>query len=461
MNFQYINRPWEPFEPKGSDPWDLRKVAHLHRRAGFGATWGEIQRDLKAGPAASVDRLLSPPAASADEEQVVESLRQGAVESSNLRRLKAHWLYRMRFGGDPLREKLTLFWHGHFATSITKVASVTAMSRQIETLREHALGDYSKVLAAITSDTAMLSWLDGGTSSKERPNENFAREFLELFTLGTGHYSESDVRESARAFTGWVSGPSRRTPNDANPEFLFDPAHHDDGQKTFLSHSGQWNADDIIRLTLESPEAADFLARKLYRFFVDESKVPSRELIEPLALELRNHDYSIRQVVGIILRSRHFYSQEVYRRRVKSPVELIVGLTRMLEVPRHALSLLTLANACDRQGQSLYGPPSVGGWEGGTSWINSALLLERLNWSNDLIWGHPDSNIAAYDPIAWSQGHGIAPEKIAESLIDVLLDDGLRPEAKAIVLDAAREGRVDDLRKALQRLLHCPEFQLA
>ncbi len=177
--------------PTPDDPWDLRKVAHLHRRAGFGATRAELERDVAAGPAESVGRFLNPPDPSEEERAVRDGLRAGALGSSDPRRLRAYWLYRMLFGGEPLRERFTLFWHGHFATSLTKVDSVTALAAQVETIRERALGGFAGLLDAMIADPAMLVWLDGGTSHRERPNENFAREFLELFTLGQGAYSES------------------------------------------------------------------------------------------------------------------------------------------------------------------------------------------------------------------------------------------------------------------------------
>src|SRR4051812_26467824 len=231
--------PWARYEPSADDPWDLRKVAHLHRRAGFGATRAELLRDLKAGPVASVDRLLSPPEASTAEREVAEALRATARTKGDIDLLKAGWLNRILYGSDPLREKLTLFWHGHFATSQKKVESVALMDRQNETLRTHALGEFATLLEALVADPAMLVWLDGGTSRKDRPNENFAREFLELFTLGAGHFSERDIRESARAFTGWTRKEARGGFMDT-PAFVLDPAQVDDRPKTFLGLDGRW-----------------------------------------------------------------------------------------------------------------------------------------------------------------------------------------------------------------------------
>lgn len=452
---------WAPFEPTPDDPWDLRKVAHLHRRAGFGANRAELRRDVAAGPAESVGRFLHPPDRSEEERAIREGLRAGAVGSADARRLRAYWLYRMLFGSDPLRERLTLFWHGHFATSLVKVDSVSALSAQVESLRERVLGDFAGLLGAMTSDPAMLVWLDGGTSKRERPNENYAREFLELFTLGRGAYSEADIREAARAFTGWTPEGGRRTPDDANPKFVFEEEGHDAGPKTFLGKTGPWKAADVVRITLERPEAARHLARKLYHAFVSEGTEPGPELIEPLADVLRSSGYSIRRAMEVILRSRHFYSAATHRRRVKSPAESTIGLLQMLEVPRPKVNLLAAAAACGRQGQELFAPPNVEGWEGGTTWINSSTLIERLNWATDVVWGNPDIGVPPYDPVAWAEAHGVLPGEAAGAFIDLLLQGDLAPEARDLILAAGRDGNPVGLRKALQRLLHCPEFQLA
>ncbi len=258
MPTSVTDSPWARYEPRPDDPWDLRKAAHLHRRAGFGATRAELLRDVEAGPAASVERLFHPPQVSTEEIEAIDGLRQTARTSSNLDLLKVCWLNRILHGPDPLREKLTLFWHGHFATSNKKVESVALMDRQNETLRTHALGGFAALLEAIVADPAMLVWLDGGTSKKGKPNENFAREFLELFTLGAGNYTERDIREAARAFTGWVRQDSRRGFQET-PSFAHDPAQVDDGAKTFLGRTGPWGPSDIVRIVLERPEAATFL----------------------------------------------------------------------------------------------------------------------------------------------------------------------------------------------------------
>jgi uncharacterized protein (DUF1800 family) len=455
--------PWAPYEPTAEDPWDLRKVAHLHRRAGFGATWAELQRDLKAGPVASVDRLLRPRLATSEEKQVLEALRKGAVETRDSERLKALWLYRMLYDPDPLREKLTLFWHGHFATSNRKVQNLGLMLRQNELLRRHALGDFSAMLTEIIPDPAMLIWLDGAGSNKEKPNENFAREFLELFTVGIGHYTEPDIRAAARAFTGWGQGGRRPRGGDAmdGPASGYDPAKFDAGEKTFLKQTGPWKPADIVRITLEQPACAEFLCRKLYRFLVREDRDPAPELIGPLAEQLRGKNYAIGPVVETVLRSRHFYGQEAYRQRIKGPVEFSAGLVRTLDVPRADVSLLALAVKCERQGQDLFYPPNVKGWDGGKTWLNSTTVLERGNWVTDVVWGSPDLGLKPFDVPAWAGRQGVAPDKAAEALIDLLLQGDLDGKARTLVLKAGADGKPDGLRKALQLVLNCPEYQLA
>jgi uncharacterized protein (DUF1800 family) len=446
------NGPWAPFEPTANDPWDLRKVAHLHRRAGFGAARAELERDMKDGPAASVDRLLRPRALNDDEKQVLDSLRQGVLDSRDAARLKAWWLYRVLYDPDPLREKLTLFWHGHFATSNRKVDNVPLMLAQNETLRRHALGPFADLLSAMVGDAAMLVWLDGAGSKKEKPNENFGREFLELFTLGVGHYTEKDIREAARAFTGWSLEDGRG---------VFQDGAHDGGNKTFLTQTGAWKADDIVRITLEQPACAEFLCRKLYRFLVNETEEPTADLLTPLAQELRGHHYDLAYVVGVILRSRHFYAEANRRQRVLGPVELSAGLLRALEIPRPDVRLLALGLACERQGQDLFHPPNVKGWDGGKTWLDSTAFLARCNWCNDVIWGNAAVGLPPYDPLGWARRHGMAAEKATAAFLDLLLQGDCDDQARELIVRVGRDGSADGLRKALQLIVHCPEYQLA
>ena len=423
-------------------------------------TRAELVRDVAAGPEASVERVFHPVALPTEETEAIDGLRQTARTSSNLDLLKVCWLNRILHGPDPLREKLTLFWHGHFATSNKKVESVALMDRQNETLRTHAMSGFAALLEAIIADPAMLVWLDSGTSKKGKPNENFAREYLELFTLGVGHYHERDIREAARSFTGWVRQESRGGFQET-PAFTHDATQVDGGIKTFLGQTGPWGPADIVRITLDRPAAAAFLARRLYRWFVSESDKPRPELIESLAEEVKRHKFAIGPIVWVMLHSQHFYSKEAIRQRIKSPIEHSAGLVRALELPRPALNPLALAATCDAQGQELFAPPNVEGWIGGPVWINSGTLLERTNWAADVIWGRSENGLTPFDPLAWAANYKLPAAEAAQALLDLLLQGDLGADARRLALDAGRNGTADGLRKTLQRLMNCPEFQLA
>jgi uncharacterized protein (DUF1800 family) len=453
---------WEPFQPTATDPWDVKKVAHLHRRAGFGATWAELHRDLEDGPDAALSRLLDSPAETAEMQEILAGLRDGVRDAPDRSdRLQAYWMYRLILDSNPLREKMTLFWHSHFATSNAKVRDERLMLRQNELLRSNALGELPTLLQGVLADPGMLVWLDGVNSPKHRPNENLAREFLELFTLGVGNYTEADVREAARALTGWVASSSRSPGLSFEPrEVEFKAGEFDDGVKTFLGSVGRLGPADVVRLTLELPACATFISRKLYRHFVRDDIEPAPGLIEPLARELRAGGYSIGHVVNLILRSRHFYSASVYRRRMASPVELCVGLPRALGVPKSDIRLLPAARACAAQGQHLFYPPNVAGWAGGRRWITSASVVERTNWLSAVIWGDPEWDMPPFDPLAWAERNGVPPHEIAPALVELLVQGDLSQEVREVALGIARPADAVALRKAAQLLVHCPEYQL-
>ena len=273
---QTLNAPWARYEPSPEAPWDLRRVVHLHRRAGFAASWSEIQRDLAEGPEASIARLLSgkaraPGAPEPEEfERISTVLGDAAIASSDAGRLKAWWIYRMLFSPDPLGERLTLMWHNHFATSNVKVDDPPAMRRQNELFRRLARAPFGELLESAVRDPALLIWLDAPANRKGHPNENLARELMELFTLGIGHYSETDVKETARALTGWTV---------VDGEFREAPSRHDDGAKTILGKSGKWRGSDVVRIILEHPATADRLAGRICELLMGEGAVAKPALI--------------------------------------------------------------------------------------------------------------------------------------------------------------------------------------
>jgi uncharacterized protein (DUF1800 family) len=457
---------WAPYEPTPDDPWDLRKVAHLHRRAGFGATWSELQRDLPAGPAASIDRLLHPESEPPEFRRVADALKQAAGGSreafsneGDVRAAGAWWLYRMAYGADPLGEKLTLFWHNHFATGLQGVYSLQLMLDQNETLRRLARGRFGDLLTAIESDPAMLVWLDGGANHKDHPNENFARELLELFTLGVGNYDETDVRETARALTGWRAGRDNLL-NRTN-EFSYIEELADQTPKTILGQTGPWRRKDVFRIILGQPAAAEHICRRLYRAFVSEIAPPDEALIQSLATELRASNYSIEHVVGVMLRSRHFFSPAAYRARVKSPIEFCVGAIRQLEPRRTPNLLLLAAISCEDEGQKLFDPPSVKGWEGGRAWLNSHGALVRMNWVADFLGGNQQAGLPPYDPQAWLEAHAIASDAAVHRFADLLLQENAIQTLSSRPGNAAAAGPRNRVTAALQMLLESPDYQLA
>ncbi|HEV3165628.1 MAG TPA: DUF1800 domain-containing protein [Isosphaeraceae bacterium] len=444
---------WEPYDPASHGAWDVARAAHLHRRAGFAASWPTLQRDLRDGPAASIDRLLDGEPTSLDGTPasefaaLLDAMASQLGTSGSLTRAQGVWLYRMIFTPHALLERMTLFWHNHFATSETKVNNLAQMQRQNALFRQHALGDFKALLGAIGKDPAMLVWLDSTVNRKARPNENYAREVMELFTLGRGHYTEKDVQEAARAFTGWFIVQDR---------FSEVPSQHDDGVKTILGQTGPFEGGDVARLLLEQPACAEFLCGKLFRYFVSEVDQPSAELMAPLATAFRDSGYNVRVPVKMILRSRLFHDADVRRHRVKSPVEYAVGTVRALEVLKPTVSADALAEACSRMGQSLYAPPSVAGWDGGPVWINTTATLARSNLALALLSDSDATFGKRFDPKRFAEKHGKAQDP-APFFIDLLVQDGFDAEIRQKVLDSAK----NDAKAAVTLVLTAPEYQLS
>jgi uncharacterized protein (DUF1800 family) len=274
----------------------------------------------------------------------------------------------------PLREKMTLFWHNHFATSNAKVQSVGYMLGQYDLMHRHALGSFRVLLQEMSKDPAMMVWLDTAGSKKASPNENYARELLELFSLGIGNYTEADIREAARAFTGWEI-------RDGKP--FFNKGQHDTGTKKLLGKSGPYQGEDIVNLCLEQKICAQFLCRKLFRFLISETE-PTPELLEPLAAQLRQSDYDFGALVATMLRSNLFFAPQAYRTRIKGPVDFALGIVRGLEghVPDdkgRGFGITAVGDVLEELGQNVFHPPSVKGWDGGQVWLNGQTLLTRQN----------------------------------------------------------------------------------
>jgi hypothetical protein len=452
---------WSPFEASVDRPWHLPRVAHLHRRAGFAAPWHVLDRDLREGPAASIERLLRGSETSGDGrlaaefESTLTTIAAQLTPESDLKQLQAVWLYRMIFTPHPLRERMTYFWHNHFATSIAKVKNAVLMQRQNNLLRTHSLSDFQTLLGAIGKDPAMLIWLDSTINRKAKPNENYAREVMELFALGRGHYTEKDVQEAARAFTGWFV---------IQDQFKEVSKQHDDGEKSVLGKTGKWTGDDIPRILLDQPCCAEWICRKLFRQFISETETPSDALIAPLARAFRDSSYRVEIPVSMILRSNLFFDPSVRRRRVKSPIEFAVGTVRALEILNPTVQAVALAESCCQMGQNLYSPPSVAGWNDASSWMNSTTLLARANFALAVLSDQSEAFGQRFNALGLASRHGFhGRERSGQFFRDLLLQDALDPAALAPIIMASKKAPNDEAAATdvVRLTLTAPEYQLA
>jgi uncharacterized protein (DUF1800 family) len=415
---------WKPYRPNDAAPWNLRRVAHLHRRAGFAVPWETLQRDLKDGPQAAVDRLLADNATTAvmpvDFAALAATIGDAAVASGNIYRLKAWWLYRMLFSPDPLGERLTLLWHNHFAASNRKVQDVAMMRRQNELFRQFARAPFAELLRQAIKDPAMLLWLDADSNRREHPNENLARELMELFTLGEGNYTENDVKEAARALTGWTV---------KNREFRDVAAYHDGGEKTILGRRGNLRGDDLIALLLEQPATSQRLASRVCEMLMGEV---DEAAVTELAAGLGEHDLSVAWAVETVLRSAAFFAEENIGNRVLAPVEYIVGAVRALEVFAPPPSTIVLAEWAAAIGQDLFEPPNVFGWADGRSWINTRSSIARANFAQRLAEGALQSGAHAphWLALAERRGCGANAEEFARFLAQMLWVGGTEEEVQ-------------------------------
>ncbi len=440
--------------PLSGQNWDETDAAHLLNRAAFGGTPAEVKATHEKGLAVAVRELVeltgdaaqvSPPdwahprnirairmqlkTARAEAQDFQGKVREVRMtEGENFLDLRRWWLERMMNGPAPLLEKMTLFWHGHFATSAQKVKDAYWMWLQNDTLRRNAFGNFATLVKTISRDPAMMIYLDLQQNREEHPNENWARELMELFTVGIGNYTEEDVRASARAFTGYRI-------NYTTQQFRFAPFQQDHKNKTFMGRSGALNGDDIIDILVSKPACAQFIGRKLWRFFAEDD--PPQQVVDAVAGAIRSHNYEIRPVLREIFSSAEFYSDRVKRTQIKSPVQYIVQTAKLLDTKLP--SPIVAQNAMRQMGQILFAPPNVKGWDGGKAWISTSTLLFRYNFANYLING--DAMLGRIPP---HRGKGVDPgfrrrlqfaEQIRRDPIDIgkLVPDMLREKPRELV----------------------------
>ena len=467
----------QPFEPTEADPFDRIKAAHLLDRAGFGGTPDEVDRVLYLGPERAVDELLDFPDAPAAEQSRTdlpdlssldgvpltfvarqEAMKAAADEDArrdlNNSWRRAHtqgnleiaewWLKRMAYGPYALQEKLALFWHGHFTSSSADARGAHLMWRQNETLRTFAAGNFKDFTLAIARDPAMIDYLNNQQNTKHAPNENFARELMELFTLGLDQYTQKDIQEIARAFTGWH--------NDGK-DFVFRKSQHDDGMKRiFGSRMYDLNGDDVVKVLMMHPANGPYIAGKLFRFFAYEE--PADDLVKALGALFVEQDHELRPLLRTIFRSRAFYGPYAVGTQIKSPIQLVVGTQRMLGVDSaENRDFRRLRGNLKSMGQIPLMPPNVKGWPGGRRWINTSTLFARYNTAVKIA-----SDLKATDlaPPKFS-----VPGPTVDQWIDRLIHRPIDPKRRGVLLDAVGSPPNGyGVFKLVQLLVSMPEYQL-
>lgn len=485
--------------PLPPERWNFATAAHLLGRAGFGATPAEIERAAGQSPKEVVQALVNweavtdsttnPEWAKPDPERgaKLKAYRESTGEErarlqkernreqrTHLVELQSWWLQRMATGPRPLQEKLTLFWHGHFATSAQKVRDAYLMWRQNDLFRRQGAGSWKTLLREVSRDPAMLIWLDQAQSRPPNPNENYARELMELFALAEGNYTEQDVTEAARALTGLTLDRLTQEP-------AYRPRLHDPGTKTVLGKTGKLGLDELLEVIVSQPAADCFITGKLWMFFAGTQ--PSPELQEALAARFREGGRSFAPFLQAMFLSEEFYAPNVIRQQIKSPVQLVVMACRQLERPLPPAAQCT--NALRLLGQELFNPPNVKGWEGGIAWINTNTLLNRHNLALLLVTGENPMAMATRKPTS-AAGKGLqrvlnrpagaanpdrllseadrtSPEKLLQAVERRFLNGPLKAKERQPLLDyLAAQGALDDqdLLGLIRLTLCTPEYQL-
>jgi len=449
-----IQPPADPFSaliPPADAPFDHRRMCHLLRRAALGISPDRLREFAGRSPAQIVDALTSYDAS--DDRPYAEMIRglSGALSViHSADEAQRWWIFRMLDTPRPLQERMALFWHNHFATSTGKVKQSALVSRQIDIFRRLGLGNFRELLLAVTKDAAMLLWLDGSNNKRGRPNENYAREVMELFTLGIGHYGERDVQELARAFTGWQV-------LDESVEFF--PEAFDAGEKTILGQRGNFNAEGAVDLLLKQSAAPRFIAWKLLKEFVHPH--PQAEHVEHYAGRLVHHKWEIKPVLKEMLTSRLFFSDYAWRAKIKSPCELVLGSMLALDAVRDTTEA---RNAMNNMGQTLLAPPSVKGWDGEEVWINANTVLQRYNFSLDLIMRQDAGRM-----LGRFEKSGLnSAEKIVDHFASVLLDGQVEAGARGKLIaylggkkfKLTRETVEEKVRGVAHLMMCTPEYQL-
>lgn len=438
----------------------------------------EVARNLFDGMYKGVKEVIEMEKAGMDTDEKKERQKQMRQQSKeDLKNLNIRWLEEMINSEAQLREKMSLFWHGHFAC---RVINSYFQQELLHSIRVNALGNFGNLLKEVSKSPAMLQFLNNQQNRKKKPNENFAREVMELFTMGRGQYTENDIKEAARAFTGWGFA--------LDGTFVFRQQLHDEGSKTFLGQTGNFNGDDILNILLEQPQTAVFITRKIYRYFVNEK--PDDDTLGWLSKRFYDNNYDITKLLEDIFTSEWFYAEKNIGNRIKSPVELLAGIRRFLPVELNNVNAQLLFQKV--LGQVLFFPPNVAGWPGGKNWIDSSTLMVRLRLpgmlaANEVIdiraKNDDDVNMGrATDEemritqkslyagkdisgtVDWSLVNKVFEktprEKLSDEMADILLQTAGRPPAQVLNRYADAESRDGFIKTMILNLMSTPEYQL-
>jgi len=470
---------------------EIRLIAHLMRRAGFGANREQIGMHANAGYQNTVEALLNP----GEEDRMDDHLiRRFHPELSGMMGPNApgqNWLYRMATTSAPLREKMALFWHGIFATGYAKVIHGKALSDQTRMFRTFGMGSFKDLLIQLSKDPAMIIWLDNQDNHNGAINENFGRELLELFTMGVGNYTERDIKECARAFTGWTIANREymelRSQRDSDwPygriawHFKYHPEDHDDGEKEFLGQRGRFNGEDIIHIICQQEATARFISRHLYSFFVsDEPPIPewrytpptNPEAIDELTRVYFDSNYDISAMLRALFNSSYFQSQDSWYSKVKSPVELVAGVLRLTgEFNRPRREIIDRYFQASYMGQFLNNPPSVEGWHQGTDWLDTGTLVERVNFASQQIGDPTKPGIhAMIERIASTANNVASPENLISVCLEEMGVISVEEDTMKVLIDFVSQGHDQPINAsndgsqkisaALQMVASTKEFQ--
>jgi uncharacterized protein (DUF1800 family) len=436
---------------------DMALMAHLLRRAGFGATRQELEGYLAKGYEATVEELLHPGDTQSMPDDVIRRYHTDMAEMRELYSVAAYWMYRMVTTRCPLEEKLALFWHGLFATGYSKLNQARSLLNQIEMFRRQALGPLLDFLLELSKDPAMIIWLDNNDNHKGAINENYGRELLELFSMGIGSYTEDDVKACARAFTGWTLGNAEYMATRASKDsiwpysriawhFEYRDDDHDDTEKTFLGETGNFNGEDIIKIIAKQDATARFICTRLFQFFAaDEVDADGEQVIETMMQSYFDSGYETRSVLRTLFNSDYFKSEKARFARVKGPIELVVGAVRMAgSYQQPTFGADQLARQSFYMGQGLLQPPSVEGWHEGPEWIDSGALVERVNFVSKEMGNVMNPGVRSIIDRLAAQSGSLTAEALVDQCLDLIGPLEVSDATREVLIEFAnKQGEVN------------------